>query len=185
MIELEFLRVGTRVSGFVFRGLVVSVLVFVLQCTASASSGVALAWNRSEDCNVVGYHVYYGPSSCVYTNEVVVGDVTNATVQGLLSGSKYYFAVTAYDNLGLESLPSNEVFCSMPAAQLGIQMVQSNGIPTSVCINSGGSAVGQWTLEQSTDLRTWTPCTAGTNCSVNATITIGAAPRMFFRLKSN
>src|SRR5277367_1131782 len=68
-----------------------------------------LNWTASTDTNVVGYKVYYGVETRVYTNSIDEGDVTNATVCGLITGTTYYFAVTAYDSFGLESDYSNEI----------------------------------------------------------------------------
>jgi hypothetical protein len=81
-----------------------------------------LTWEPSNDPTVVGYRVYYGPTSKVYGAPVDVGNDTTHTVTGLDDG-RYYFAVTAYNAIGLESGYSNEV---------------SNG----VVIGSGGSGCG-------------------------------------------
>ena len=81
---------------------------------AFATQSVTLAWNPSPDTNVVGYKVYYGIASRTYTNVVDVGDVTNATISGLVEGVTYYFAVTAYRSLGIESDYSAEVAYTVP-----------------------------------------------------------------------
>ena len=43
-----------------------------------------------------------------------VGDVTTFTVTGLNSGTRYYFAATAFDTSNNESAFSNEVFKDIP-----------------------------------------------------------------------
>jgi len=58
--------------------------------------------------DLVGYKIYYGTSSGNYTESIDVGNVTNYQVKDLLSGTKYYVAVTAYDATGKESDFSNE-----------------------------------------------------------------------------
>jgi hypothetical protein len=63
---------------------------------------------------VVGCFLYYGAASGSYTNRVDVGLGTNAVVPNLLAGTTYYFAVTAYTSLGLESGFSNEVVWQCP-----------------------------------------------------------------------
>ncbi|MGA2867439.1 MAG: MBG domain-containing protein, partial [Verrucomicrobiota bacterium] len=68
-----------------------------------------MAWDPSADPDVVGYTLYYGVASQTYTNESQVGNVTNATISGLVSGTTYFFAATATDSVGLESEFSNEV----------------------------------------------------------------------------
>jgi hypothetical protein len=103
--------------------LLICILCVLGICTASAqvSSTVTLAWNPSADPNLAGYHVYQGVASHTYTNVIQVGPLTNATLSGLTQGATYFFAVTAYDNAGLESAFSNEITYSAPtnsAAQL-------------------------------------------------------------------
>lgn len=75
---------------------------------------IALAWDASPDASVTGYRIYYGAASGNYTNSVAVGLVTNATVNGLLGGMKYFFAATAF-NAVVESDFSNEVMAYPPA----------------------------------------------------------------------
>ena len=75
---------------------------------------VTLAWDPSPDSSVVGYKIYLGPVSAGYTNSVTFGNVTNATITGLVTGSTYYFAATAFDGSGLESVFSNETSYTVP-----------------------------------------------------------------------
>ena len=53
--------------------------------------------------------MYSGTTSGVYTQTSEVGTATAASVSNLIVGQTYYFAVTAYNNGGVESKPSNEV----------------------------------------------------------------------------
>ena len=69
---------------------------------------VSLSWNPSADPNVVGYDVYYGTASQVYTTNIDVGQVTNTLINGLADGTTYYFAAVSYDAAGDESIFSNE-----------------------------------------------------------------------------
>lgn len=75
---------------------------------------VGLAWDPSPSAEVVGYNIYYGVGSGVYTNVVKLGNVTNATVSGLVRGVTYFFAATAVARDGLESEFSNEVSYTAP-----------------------------------------------------------------------
>jgi hypothetical protein len=100
-----------------------------LQYSTLALQSVSLAWSPSPDTNVVGYRVYYGVASRTYTNMVDVGAATNATISGLVEGSTYYFAATAYNILGLESDYSAEVFYTVPGGPV-------NQPPTLNAINS-------------------------------------------------
>ena len=84
--------------------------------SAIAASSVTLAWNPSPGTNIAGYKIDYGSASRTYTNTINVGNVTNATISSLISGTVYYFAATAYDTSGLESAYSTEaVFTNVTA----------------------------------------------------------------------
>jgi hypothetical protein len=63
---------------------------------------------------VVGYNLYYGGATQTYTNTLAVGSVTNAAISGLLPGAEYFFAATAVDGLGVESVFSNEISYQVP-----------------------------------------------------------------------
>jgi hypothetical protein len=90
-------------------------LILVALCpSAQGQSSVTVAWVASPDPRVIGYNAYYGPASSVYTNRLSVGNVTSATISELTKGATYFFAVTAYDSSGLESVPSNEVSYQVP-----------------------------------------------------------------------
>jgi hypothetical protein len=71
-----------------------------------------LAWSAVVHPDVVGYRVYWGEGSRAYVQSkgsgLLVGNVTGYTVQGLLAGRTYFFAVTAVDGAGNESDYSNE-----------------------------------------------------------------------------
>jgi hypothetical protein len=72
------------------------------------ASAASLTWNAGADTNVVGYLVYWGATSQSYTQSVDVGNVTSAPISTLSRGPTNYFAVTAYNNDGVESDFSNE-----------------------------------------------------------------------------
>src|SRR5260221_5561852 len=88
--------------------LIIGVLFAVTQVCAFATDSVTLAWLPSTDTNVVGYNVYYGGASGVYTNKISTINTTNTIVPNLIEGTTYYFAATAYDSNGVESPFSNE-----------------------------------------------------------------------------
>jgi hypothetical protein len=84
-----------------------------LVITAPSSGTVTLIWDPETDPSVRGYKVYVGTSSNAYGAPVDIGNVTTYQVLNLLSGTTYYFAVTAYNSAG-ESGYSNEVNKSVP-----------------------------------------------------------------------
>lgn len=78
-----------------------------------SSNSVTLGWTASAS-PVSGYVVYYGPSSGLYQNSIMVPDVQETRIAGLNPGATYYFAVTAVDGVGVESAKSNEVAYQIP-----------------------------------------------------------------------
>ncbi len=62
----------------------------------------------TELTDLAGYKVYYGTSPGGYETDIDAGNTTTYTIPDL-SPATYYFAVTAYDEMGNESAFSNEV----------------------------------------------------------------------------
>ena len=83
-----------------------------------APSTAILAWDAVTATNLNGYRIYYGTNPGRYLQSVGqginVGRVESYTLNGLASGTRYYFAVTAFDTSGNESGFSNEVFKDIP-----------------------------------------------------------------------
>ena len=73
-------------------------------------------WTLSTDPTVVGYNVYYGSASGVYTNVVPAGNTNQVTISDLVPGLTYYAAVTSLNVAGLESDYSPEVSYAVPAS---------------------------------------------------------------------
>ena len=73
-----------------------------------SATTATLAWNPVIDPTLGGYYVHVGTASGLYTRTITVGNVTSYSVDGLTTGTTYYFAVTGYNSAG-ESPPSNEV----------------------------------------------------------------------------
>jgi hypothetical protein len=91
-------------------------LAMLLPMPALATQSVTFGWEASTDPRVVGYNIYYGTSSHVYTSKVSVGNVTTATISGLVEGTTYYFAATTYDDQNQESDYSDEISYTVPDA---------------------------------------------------------------------
>lgn len=77
---------------------------------APADGGVSLTWNVATDnVGVKGYRLYYGVKSVTTDGgsydkgPIDVGNKISYNVTGLANGTKYYFAMTAYDAAGNES----------------------------------------------------------------------------------
>lgn len=73
-----------------------------------STSSATLTWNAVTGTTVSGYKVYVGEAPSQYTRTINVGTVTSSTVNSLIVGRMYYFAVTAYNSAG-EGPRSNEV----------------------------------------------------------------------------
>ena len=84
-------------------------IINVLITFNTTAGTITLAWDPNPDPTVVGYRIYYGGASGVYTNMLNAGATTNLTVSNLVQGVTYYFAATDYDTNGIESVYSTEV----------------------------------------------------------------------------
>ena len=84
-------------------------LILPENALADARYEVSLAWDQSPEEDLLGYRLYHGNAQGMYTDSVDVGNQTSTTIQDLTGGITYFFAVTAYNKRGLESLPSAEV----------------------------------------------------------------------------
>lgn len=77
-----------------------------------------MSWSANTEATLSGYRVYYGTASRTYNQVggqgINVGNVTVHILNGLTSGRRYYFAVTAFDVSGNESPFSLEVFKDIP-----------------------------------------------------------------------
>jgi hypothetical protein len=125
---------------------------------ASATQTVTLAWDRSIAADVIGYNLYYGPTSGNYTGKVAVGNVTTAVVAGLQENKIYYFAATAVNGSNLESDPSTEISYLVPGPSMTNQpptldpiqdlTISQNGASQSIILTgiSTGSASEVQTL---------------------------------------
>lgn len=107
------------------RVLLPGIAVSVLGCSGDAggsnpppanTAGVAtLSWSAvrtnsdgTELTDLAGYRLYVGTAPGGYAAPVVLGNVTAHRMEGLAPGT-YYFAVSAFDTAGNESLLSAEV----------------------------------------------------------------------------
>lgn len=88
---------------------------------------VNLSWQPSPDTNVIGYNIYYGTASRSYTNEVSLGNISSATISGLVGGVTYYFAATSYDATGDESDFSNEIEYNIPTSVILLSSLKPGG----------------------------------------------------------
>lgn len=162
--------------------LLVSVVAGLLPFRSSAAQQVTLVWQASAGADIAGYNVYYGVASGQYTAKITVTNGTTATISGLLEGVTYYFVVTAFNSLGLESGPSNEVAYVVPSLRLAIRQIQSNGSRHACVVTSIGATPPRWAFQSSEDFKTWKTLLLGTNTPLNTTV-VSYTPALYFRLQ--
>ncbi|HEV3408807.1 MAG TPA: DVUA0089 family protein, partial [Chthoniobacterales bacterium] len=103
-------------SPSLLRGFFAVLLGSLTLLKAQAAQTVTLAWDANPEPDIAGYHVLYGTSSGFFTQLLDVRAGTSAVISNLAEGGIYYFAVTAYNAQGVESLPSAEVVYQVPGA---------------------------------------------------------------------
>ena len=101
---------NSRLAKFVA---VAAIFSFATGAFAETRS-VTLSWDANTEPDIAGYKVYWGTSSGVYDQFSDVSQTT-ASVSDLTVGVRYYFAVTAYNEAGLESGYSEEVSAIVPS----------------------------------------------------------------------
>ena len=76
---------------------------------AANAATVTLTWDANPESNLAGYTVVYGTSPGAYSTTIDIGNTISYSITGLTSGTRYYFAVRAYNTAGATGQPSNEV----------------------------------------------------------------------------
>lgn len=77
---------------------------------AVAAESALVSWKKNPESDIAGYEVRYGTRSGSLTEVVRVGKNTRkAKINGLDSGTRYFFALVAVNTAGQRSLPSDEV----------------------------------------------------------------------------
>lgn len=84
-------------------------LLFAVMISEAQGAAIKLAWDLDAEPAAAGYRVYYGTLSGIYTRTLDVGKKAFATIADLVEGRTYFFAVTAYNAAGVESVPSEEI----------------------------------------------------------------------------
>lgn len=105
--------------------IIVMVVVMAMVYAPVFAAGVRMSWNPNQESNLLGYNVYYGTVSHVYSSSINAGTSTAVEIGDLQPGQTYYMAVTAY-NAGGESEFSDEVSITMPAGTDAMQSLDSD-----------------------------------------------------------
>ncbi len=140
------------------------VLCFFLFPTNSLAGQANLAWDPPDiSTDVTGYMIHYGTASGTYSQAIDVGNTTSYTVSNLIDGQTYYFAVTAYNAVGYESVYSNEVSIAIDPSQYLLMI--SNPGPGQGTVSGSGISCGDTCLAA---------YNAGTVVSLSATAAPGS-----------
>jgi len=124
--------------------------LIILVCSAFEieAAVVTLAWDLSSSRNIAGYRLYSGTTSGVYGQTSELGNATSTLVSNLVTGKTYFFVVTAYNTMGVESAPSDEVSYLAPPTTGPVQMVS----PAPGSTFTSSSATLNWSAGSATDL---------------------------------
>ena len=156
-----------------------SVTLIAFLCLAfnlHSGQSLVLAWDQNPENDLEGYRLYYGASSRNYTNVVNVGNFTTNEVTGLVEGTTYFFAVTAYNTNGLESDFSDEVSYGVISSNVIVSTLQPILSRSNVVLrgSSSISGVSAWfDLSEGTNTTDWRqiPALGPTNQVYWATVT--------------
>ena len=83
-----------------------------------ADGSATLSWtpptqytDNSALTDLVGYNIYYGIKQDQLINKITIASpgITEYVVENLFTGTTYYFAVTVYNSINSESVPSDVV----------------------------------------------------------------------------
>lgn len=121
---------------------------------------VNLAWDRSPDSSVTGYRVYQKQLPTGPQVSYVAGNVLQIQITGLTKATTYEFYATAYNQEGVESVPSNKITYQTQAVRPTSLTLSSRGILTLNVYRAG-----KFSIERTSDLNKpfnlWKTFTAG------------------------
>jgi hypothetical protein len=153
--------------GFIF------FLISLFSASVLFATNITLSWTPPTTNadgtplrDLAGYRVYYGLISGNYTQSNDAGNVTSYTITDLSAGSSYYFAITAYDTSGNQSIASNEISTTITAISYYCDKDNDGYISSSTdgtCTGTGCQPAGCQT-------------TAGNDCNDNNAIINPGAP---------
>lgn len=155
----------------------------ILFLFALSVKAVTLAWTANAEDNIAGYNLYYGPASGSYTQVKFSGPETQIIVTDLPAITTY-FALTAVNTLGEESLFSDEVVYT-ENSEIVVKLEWFTAQSPVVSWSHPATALCD-VLEWSSDLRTWIPIDASFyHITVGETrVSISTArPMRYFRVR--
>ena len=161
-------------------------LALVAGAEAATAGTITLTWVANPDTNVVGYKIYYGTTSQVYTTNIVAGNVTTTTIGGLAAEATYYFAATSYDASGHESgysIETTGTITNLPSAATVLTSVPA-GVSGQFSFTVAGTAGAQYVVQATTDLVNWTTLQTNTAPFTFVDTDAGSYGQRFYRATS-
>jgi len=136
-------------------------LTLLLPPSAAGMISANLTWVASNDPTVTGYDIYYGTANNQYTNNFLVGPVTNAVVSGLTENTVYFFGAKARNSTGNESGFSNEAAFAGFNASVG-SALQLRAMPQRLTTDAlqfslNATAPQGATINPTNGILSWTP----------------------------
>jgi len=123
-------------------------LVLIVGVAHALAGQVQLAWDAPDATTTpAGYTLYYWQEPTGVPQSVDVGPQTTYTLDGLVDGATYAFAVTDYDTAGNESGESNIVTVTMPVGPTLVSPPPASMLPGPTVLfawTDGGAAVAEW-----------------------------------------
>ena len=163
--------------------------MLVMAVGSAWGAGVTFGWTPNAD-PVAGYKIHYGPASRTYNQVIDARNVTTGTVSNLIAGTRYFFALTAYNSQGLESDYSNELTYFVPTNigpsgpfRLTITVTPSQQKRLTVT----GPTNRSYSIEAATNLTAWTnlgAVTIGSGGSATFVDTNAANRRRYYRARA-
>ncbi len=114
-----------QVSSQLF-GLIVVVILSLSHHPSAFGASVTLAWDPPASGGVTGYKIYRGIKTQEYVLLKTIGNTAQYMDDTLVAGTKYYYAVKAYNSYG-DSGYSNELVYTPPTTTANRAPVASNG----------------------------------------------------------
>src|SRR5207253_1279271 len=91
-------------------------LIWLASITRVVAGNMTLAWDADSDPSVVGYRLYSGTTTGVYTQTTEVGSALSVSASNLAGGTTYFSVVTAYTATPVQTPPSTEVSSPPPSS---------------------------------------------------------------------
>ena len=191
LLPSGFRQNETMQHGQTFTRRIVTTLLLSLAfgVRAASAGSISIQWDANAEPDVVGYRVFIGTLSGVYSSSVDVGTATSYVYNAAAAGQKYCFAVAAYSagpRLGDKSVevcsdtsgnqpptltnPGNQTSAVGKALTLTLDGSDPDGTP--VTYSATGLPTGL-TVNFSTGFIAGTPTAVGT-FSVHATVSDGS-----------